>query len=242
MTATIDRQVMIRLHGVDKTFVMHLRGGTRLPAVRHAEFQVYAGECVALDGPSGSGKSSILKMIFGNYRADAGEILVREGADLIDVRTADPRDILRLRRNSLGYVSQFLRAIPRVGCLDLVAASARESGCPEEQAMMRGRRLLTRLNLPERLWSLPPATFSGGEQQRVNIACGFAPERPIMLLDEPTASLDQQNSDVVIGLINDAKARGAALVGIFHDPDIRRRAADRCIDVRRFTGESLASA
>ncbi len=225
---------VLRLENVEKTFVLHLRGGARLPVVAGVSLGVDAGECVALDGPSGTGKSSILKMIFGNYRVDCGQILLRENGGWTDITTSGPRDILRLRRNVLGYVSQFLRVIPRVSCLDLVAASAREGGMPAPAALERARELLSRLNLPERLWGLPPATFSGGEQQRVNIACGFASYRPVMLLDEPTASLDVANSGAVIDLINECKSRGSAILGIFHDPQIRARAASRIVDVRAF--------
>ena len=240
MTVTVpprDLPAMLRLEAVEKVFVMHLRGGARLPVIRNASFELLAGECVALDGPSGTGKSSILKMVFGNYRVDAGAILVRDGERLIDMRTADPRAIIGLRRTTIGYVSQFLRAIPRVGCFDLVMAAARDGGLDTEAAHLRAAGLLTRLNVPERLWPLPPATFSGGEQQRVNIACGFAARRPILLIDEPTASLDAANREVVISIINESKAAGTAILGIFHDPDVRARVADRIIDVRTFTPE-----
>ena len=224
---------MIKLEGVAKTFVMHLRG-TILPVVRQVSFEVHAGECVVLDGPSGSGKSSILKMIFGNYRVDAGRILVSDGRAWVDVARAPPREILRMRRSVLGYVSQFLRTIPRVGALDVVAASARDCGLEAQTAHTRAAELLARLAIPERLWQLPPATFSGGEQQRVNIARGFVAMHPVLLLDEPTAALDRNNRAVVVDCIRQRKRSGAALVGIFHDEDVKRQVADRTIDVSRF--------
>jgi alpha-D-ribose 1-methylphosphonate 5-triphosphate synthase subunit PhnL len=224
---------MIRLDGVAKTFVMHLSGAT-LPILRDVSFEVKAGECAVLDGPSGTGKSSILKMIYGNYRADSGKVLVRDGADWVDVASAPPRRVLRLRKATIGYVSQFLRTIPRVGAFDIVAASARDYGLAPDRAGARAGELLGRLNIPERLWHLPPATFSGGEQQRVNIARGFAAEHPILLLDEPTASLDWANCDALVELIDARKRDGAALLGIFHDEDVRSRVVDRVIDVGRF--------
>jgi alpha-D-ribose 1-methylphosphonate 5-triphosphate synthase subunit PhnL len=230
---TIDSQPMIRLDEVAKTFVMHLSGAT-LPVLRDVAFEVRAGECAVLDGPSGAGKSTILKLIYGNYRTDAGRVLVRDGADWVDVARAVPRRVLRLRKATIGYVSQFLRTIPRVGALDIVAATAREYGMGAEAAAQRAGELLSRLNIPERLWHLPPATFSGGEQQRVNIARGFAAEHPILLLDEPTASIDAANRDAVVGFIEARKRAGAALLGIFHDDDVRARVADRVIDVSRF--------
>lgn len=226
--------VMIRLDGVAKTFVMHLQGGAELPVVRDVAFEVRAGECVALGGPSGAGKSSILKMIYGNYRADAGQILVRDHAEWVDVARAEPRRILRLRKTAIGYVSQFLRAIPRVASIDIVAAAARESGLAPDAANDHAAQLLKALNVPERLWRLPPATFSGGEQQRVNIAHGFAAGHPVLLLDEPTSSLDAANRAAVVELIAARKAAGAAILGIFHDEEARRLIADRVIDVTAF--------
>lgn len=227
---------VLKLEGVAKAFTMHLQGGVRLPVVRGVTFEVRAGECVALGGPSGAGKSSVLKMIYANYRCDAGRVLVRDGAEEVDVASAEPRRVVRLRRSTIGYVSQFLRVIPRVAALDIVTAAARDAGHAADEAASTARALLTRLNLPERLWSLPPSTFSGGEQQRVNIARGFAGRHKVLLLDEPTASLDAANRDVVVGLIGEKKAAGVAVLGIFHDQDVRERVADRVVDVTRFAG------
>lgn len=231
---------LVTLEGVSKTFTLHLRDGLRLDVVANVSFAVMPGECVVLGGPSGAGKSSILKMIYGNYRCDAGRILVRDGAETIDVAAAEPRRIVRLRRDVMGYVSQFLRVIPRVPALDIVAEAARESGLAADEARDRAARLLGLLNVPERLWALPPATFSGGEQQRVNIARGLAAERPVLLLDEPTASLDARNRAVVVDLIAEKKAKGVAILGIFHDEDVRDAVADRIVDVTRFAGAVAA--
>jgi alpha-D-ribose 1-methylphosphonate 5-triphosphate synthase subunit PhnL len=226
---------LLQLTGVSKTFTMHLQDGIRLPVVAGVGFAVAAGECVALAGPSGAGKSSVLKMIFGNYRCDAGEILVRHGGERIDVARADPRRVLKLRRTTIGYVSQFLRAVPRVPAIDVVAEPLVAAGTARETARTRAGELLARLNVPQRLWGLPPATFSGGEQQRINIARGFLPDLPILLLDEPTASLDSANRAAVMDLINEKKARGAAIASIVHDDDVRARTADRVIDIARFS-------
>ncbi|MDX2204294.1 MAG: phosphonate C-P lyase system protein PhnL [Hyphomicrobiaceae bacterium] len=225
---------MIKVDGVAKTFVMHLRGGATLPVVRNVAFTVRAGECVVLSGPSGMGKSSLLKMIYGNYRTDAGSILVTGPRGPVDVATAPARALLALRATTLGYVSQFLRTIPRVGALDVVAAEAAATGRDEEAARAKARELLERLNVAERLWNLPPATFSGGEQQRVNIARGLAAARPVLLLDEPTASLDDANRNTVVELIEARKREGAAILGIFHDTAVRERLADRVVDVTKF--------
>jgi alpha-D-ribose 1-methylphosphonate 5-triphosphate synthase subunit PhnL len=219
---------------VSKSFTMHLRGGIVLPVVSNVSFSLRAGECAVLGGPSGAGKSSILKMLYGNYGADRGQIIVAHGGTLVDLATASPRAVIAVRRDTIGYVSQFLRTVPRVSALDVVAEPLTARGIEREAARTRAAVLLDRLNLPERLWQLAPATFSGGEQQRVNIARGFITDHPVLLLDEPTASLDAANRQVVIDMIGEKKAAGTALLGIFHDQDVRDAVADRIIDVTSF--------
>jgi alpha-D-ribose 1-methylphosphonate 5-triphosphate synthase subunit PhnL len=225
---------MIDITNAEKTFTMHLQGGVKLPVVRGVNFAVNAGECVVLSGPSGAGKSSILKMIFGNYRCDGGRIGIRHRGNLIDLAGAEPREVLSVRRETIGYVSQFLRAVPRVATLDVVAEPLIATGTPRDDAREQAGRLLRCLNIPERLWTLPPSTFSGGEQQRVNIARGFISDHPILLLDEPTASLDAVNREVVVTLIDEKKRAGVAMVAIVHDDEIRGRIADRVVDVTSF--------
>jgi alpha-D-ribose 1-methylphosphonate 5-triphosphate synthase subunit PhnL len=228
MTAMID------IGNAEKTFTMHLQGGVELPVVRGVSFDVQPGECVVLAGPSGAGKSSILKMIFGNYRCDAGRIDILHHGERIDLAKAEPREILNVRRDTIGYVSQFLRAVPRVATIDVVAEPLIANGMARAEAREKAGELLRRLNIPERLWALPPSTFSGGEQQRVNIARGFISDLPILLLDEPTASLDAANRAVVVDLIDEKKRRGVAMVAIVHDDEIRQLIADRIVDVTSF--------
>ncbi|WP_353472675.1 phosphonate C-P lyase system protein PhnL [Salipiger sp. H15] len=222
---------MIRISDVSKSFVLHNQGSAVIPVMEGASLSVAPGECVALVGNSGAGKSTLMRMIYGNYLAASGRILVGD----VDVAQAEPREILKLRREVLGYVSQFLRVVPRVPTLEVVAEPVLAAGGSAAEGEARARELLARLNIPERLWSLSPTTFSGGEQQRVNIARGFAHAFPALLLDEPTASLDATNRAVVLELIEEAKARGAAIVGIFHDVEARERVCDREIDVSAFT-------
>jgi alpha-D-ribose 1-methylphosphonate 5-triphosphate synthase subunit PhnL len=225
---------MIEISNAAKTFIMHLQGGVELPVVSGVSFHVEPGECVVLSGPSGAGKSSILKMIFGNYRCDTGRIDIRHQGSAIDLASAEPRQILSVRRATIGYVSQFLRAVPRVPTIDVVAEPLVANGTPRTEARDKAGALLRRLNIPERLWRLPPSTFSGGEQQRVNIARGFVSDLPILLLDEPTASLDAANAAVVVELIGEKKRRGVAMVAIVHDDEIRHLIADRIVDVTSF--------
>jgi alpha-D-ribose 1-methylphosphonate 5-triphosphate synthase subunit PhnL len=224
----------LRVTSLAKTFTMHLRDGVVLPVVDNVNFEVNEGECVVLGGPSGAGKSSILKMVYGNYGVDAGHIWLTHDREQIDLATADPRLVLTLRRDTIAYVSQFLRTVPRVSALDVVAEPLVIRGADKAEAQNRARTLLAQLNLPERLWSLPPATFSGGEQQRVNIARGFIIDHKVLLLDEPTASLDATNRAVVVAMIAEKKAAGTALLGIFHDEDVRNAVADRIVDVTAF--------
>jgi alpha-D-ribose 1-methylphosphonate 5-triphosphate synthase subunit PhnL len=233
-------EVRLELRHVAKSFTMYLRDGLMLPVVTGVNFKVHAGECVVLGGPSGAGKSSILKMVYGNYATDAGEILFARDGEMIDLVSATPRETLALRRETVGYVSQFLRTVPRVTALDVVAEPLLSRGVDRDTARTRASELLARLNLPERLWSLPPATFSGGEQQRVNIARGFITPHPVLLLDEPTASLDATNRAVVIGMIEEKKRGGVGMLGIFHDDDVRHHVADRIVDVTTFAARAAA--
>ena len=222
---------MISVQDVSKSFTLHNQGSVVLPVMAGAALAVAPGECVGLVGASGSGKSTLMRMIWGNYRVDGGSILVGD----TQVAGAEPRAIIALRRRTLGYVSQFLRVVPRVPTLDVVAEPLLTLGQPQARARERAAAMLSRLNIPEPLWHLSPTTFSGGEQQRVNIARGFIHAWPAMLLDEPTASLDAGNRAVVLDLIREAKARGAAILGIFHDEDARAQVCDRLVDVTGFS-------
>lgn len=223
--------ISLATEGLSKEFRLHLQGDVRIPVLADVDFSVAPGECVALAGPSGAGKSTLMRCLYGNYGAGSGRILIRHRGELVDLAAADPMLVREIRRETLGYVSQFLRVIPRIGARDIVAEPLRARGVPAGAALARATELLTRLNLPARLHDLPPATFSGGEQQRINLARGFAADYPVLLLDEPTASLDPVNRQVVVTLIAEAKARGAALIGIFHDTEIRDQVADRLFEV-----------
>lgn len=217
----------LRVENLSKTFVLHNQNSARLPVFSNASLTVNAGECVVLHGHSGSGKSTLLRSLYANYLPDEGHIRIRHNDEWVDLVQAPARKVLEVRRTTIGWVSQFLRVIPRISALDVVMQPLLDLGVPRETCAAKAASLLTRLNVPERLWHLAPSTFSGGEQQRVNIARGFIVDYPILLLDEPTASLDGKNSAAVVELLEQAKARGAAIVGIFHDDAVRNRVADR---------------
>ncbi|HET7793350.1 MAG TPA: phosphonate C-P lyase system protein PhnL [Rhizobacter sp.] len=226
---------MLQVHALSKHFTLHLRGGLQLPVLQEVSLHVEPGECVALLGPSGRGKSTLMKCLYGSYGADSGAIWLNAQAGRIDIASATPQQMLALRRRDIAYVSQFLRAVPRVPAIDIVAErwlQARpelDADEAQEEARDQARALLRRLHLPESLWTLPPATFSGGEQQRVNIARGFIEPSRLLLLDEPTASLDAANRRVVVELIHEKRAAGTAVVGIFHDEEVRDAVASRCV-------------
>jgi alpha-D-ribose 1-methylphosphonate 5-triphosphate synthase subunit PhnL len=232
---------MLQMKQVSKRFTLHHQNGAELQVLKHVDLSVASGECVVLDGPSGMGKSTLLKLIYANYRATSGQIQVRQvNGQVLDLTQASPRELVRMRRDTVGYVSQFLRVIPRVSALDVVAEPLIEDAADQAEAIEAAREQarvwLSRLRIPERLWHLPPATFSGGEQQRINIARNMIKPRPILLLDEPTASLDAANTQTVIELIREAVDRGAALVGIFHDAHVGAAVATRRVDVAQFRG------
>ncbi|HQS15730.1 phosphonate C-P lyase system protein PhnL [Reyranella sp.] len=224
-------QPALRVTGLAKSFIVHAQGGLSLPVLRGVSLAVSPGECLALVGPSGAGKSTLLRSLYGNYRADSGSIRVRQDDEWTELVGAEPRTVLDVRHRTMGFVSQFLRVIPRVSAVDVVAEPLRRRGTDPFEARQRAEFLLAMLGIPPRLWALPPATFSGGEQQRVNIARSLIVDYPILLLDEPTASLDAANRDGVVELICQRRDAGAAIVGIFHDTDVRDAVATRVHEV-----------
>lgn len=222
---------MIMAEGITKNFVLHNQGGQKIPVFADLDLRVNAGECVVLHGPSGAGKSTLMRALYGNYLVSQGSIRIHHKGEWIDITQAEPQEILAVRKYTLGYVSQFLRAIPRVSTLNIVSEPMLALGEDESKAHIRAGELLTRLRVPESLWTLAPATFSGGEQQRVNIARGFIVEYPVMLLDEPTASLDAINRQTVTDMIRETTERGAAIIGIFHDEDVRNQIGTRLFHI-----------
>ena len=234
-------EFMLHARDITKSFTLHEQRGVQLDVLQAAELTARANECVALAGPSGTGKSTSLKALYGNYRVNEGEILVRHLGSVIDLVRASAEQILAVRRITIGYVSQFLRVIPRIPSLELVAEPLIDRGIAPQEALMRAAELLERLNIPSRLQSLPPATFSGGEQQRINLARSLVCDWPILLLDEPTASLDAVNRAIVVELIGEAKAKGCAIIGIFHDPDMHGTVIDHVLQLQQINQKTQES-
>ena len=230
----MSNQPMIVVEDLAKTFVLHNADSAAIPVFDGLTLEVGPGECVVLAGESGVGKSTLMRSIYGNYLPTQGSVRVRHDGAYVDITRAAPHEVLAIRRRTLGYVSQFLRVIPRISTLQLVMEPLLENGVGRDEAHARAVELLAALRLPKAHWDLPPATFSGGEQQRVNIARSFIRKYPVLLLDEPTASLDAENRAIVVQLIQQALAEGAAMIGIFHDHDVRDAVATRLFSVSDF--------
>ena len=230
----MSNQPLIVVEDLAKTFILHNAEGATIPVFEGLGLEVGPGECVVLAGESGVGKSTLMRSIYGNYLPTGGAVRVLHDGAYVDITQAAPHTVLDIRRRTLGYVSQFLRVIPRIPTLQLVMEPLLENGVDIQEAQERAETLLSALRLPKAHWDLPPATFSGGEQQRVNIARSFIRNYPVMLLDEPTASLDAENRAIVVTLIRQALDRGAALIGIFHDHDVRDAVATRLFEVNEF--------
>ncbi len=220
---------MLRVENLTKQFTLHQQGGVQIPVIQNLNFNVERGEAVAITGPSGRGKSSLLKLLFGSYIATSGSIQVLHEIDWLELTSLAPRQMMDVRSKTIGYVTQFLRVIPRIPTLDIVAEPLINRGIDASVAQLRAQHLLQQLNIPEKLWQLSPMTFSGGEQQRVNIARGFAAHHPLLLLDEPTASLDDENRSRVMGLIREARANGSAILAVFHNEEERHQVCERDI-------------
>ena len=228
-TAPASITALLQAENLYKSFILHHQRGVQLPVLAGVSLSVQPGECVALQGPSGSGKSTFMRTLYANYRVNSGSIWVKHRGDWVDLPQLEALQLIEVRQYTLGYVSQFLRVIPRVPAVEVAAEPLMELGMEPENAKQKVCDLFSRLNLPERLWELSPTTFSGGEKQRVNIARAFSMDYPILLLDEPTSALDAANREVVMQLIEERKTQGCAIVGIFHDDEVRERVCDRTL-------------
>ncbi len=216
-----ENSLLLKAESVEKSFTLHNQGGVKLSVLKNLSLSLKAGECIALSGKSGSGKSTFMRCLYGNYRVNKGSVWVRHKSTWVDLPKLAPHEILEVRRTTIGYVSQFLRVIPRVPALEIAAEPLLELEIKPEIAYQKVAELFEILNLPKRLWHLSPTTFSGGEKQRVNLARALVVNYPILLLDEPTSALDSVNRQVVIELLEKSKANGCALIGIFHDEEVR---------------------
>jgi alpha-D-ribose 1-methylphosphonate 5-triphosphate synthase subunit PhnL len=223
---------MLRLKDLGKTFVMHIRGGLEIQSFKKVSFETHAGSLLALTGPSGIGKSSLLKCIYRSYLPSSGQILYTTGkGDTVDLAAAADWEILRLRHREIAYVSQFFRVMPRISALEILMEPLVIRGVSPNEASDRAKEMLSRAGLGKHLWEMYPATFSGGEKQRLNILHGIISKPRLLLLDEPTASLDRTYKERIMEMILGLKAEGTAMIGVFHDPDALRVLSDSRYDL-----------
>ncbi len=223
---------MMRCEALSKTFLMHARDEMRIPSFTDMSFRVSQGEFLGISGPSGAGKSSLLKCLYRTYLPTTGAIWYTDAAaETRDLAAADEHAILRLRRHEIGYISQFFPVIPRVSALDTIADSMVARGFAREASLLRARELLDRLGIPRSLWGLSPSTFSGGEKQRINIIHAVAARPRLLLLDEPTASLDAAAAAEVVSIIKELKEEGTAMIGIFQDRALLMSLSDQVIEM-----------
>lgn len=227
---------MIRLEvkNLNKIFRVHTQGGIEVKGFENINLEVKEGEFLSLYGPSGAGKSSILKTLFRTYTTSSGEILFyKKNAGIVDIAKASESEILNLRKSDIGYVSQFLQILPRVSAVDVVSEQLMFKGESEDISRIKAKELLSYLSIREELFDLSPLTFSGGEQQRVNIAKGIIAPKSLLLLDEPTASLDKTNTMKVVEKLKELKKDGVSMIGIFHDLEAMEIISDKIYKLER---------
>jgi len=221
---------LLEIVNLQKQFRLHILNEKTIAALEDVSFEVDEGEIVALTGKSGSGKSTLMKCIYRTYLSDSGQIVYYSASGRrIDLASATEHAVLQIRKSEMTYCSQFLQVIPRVPALDVVASALIARGHAVEQARQLTSECLERLSLPRELWDAYPSTFSGGEQQRVNIARAIISRPRFLLVDEPTASLDTKTKDAVIAMILELKRLGTSIVLISHDEYSLQRMADRSL-------------
>lgn len=222
----MSKKNILKIKNLSKNFFLHEQEQS-IPSAQNISLEMSPYQLTALTGASGVGKSSILKCIYGTYLPSSGSILYKtQKNQWIDLAQADPQTILELRRKEISFVTQFLHCLPRQSTIDVVAQPLFDLGINRENAREKAKELLTQIELPKRLWSISPVTFSGGEKQRVNLARAMMINPRLLLLDEPTASLDQHSIEKVIKMINHLKQMGTGILAIFHDSYLIQRLAD----------------
>jgi len=222
---------ILTVENLSKHFTLHDQNKT-IPSCANVSFTVEPGTLSALIGPTGAGKSSVLKCVYRTYLPNAGSVSNRTDAgETVNLTQASEHEVLALRKFEIGFVTQFLHCLPRRAAVDVVAEPLLVRGATRAEARDKARGMLDALNVPERLWEVPPATFSGGEKQRVNLARGLVARPRLLLLDEPTASLDPRTTDKVVAILQAIKAEGVAMLAIFHHPDLVARLADQVIEL-----------
>lgn len=224
---------ILEVKNLVKTFTMHILNGKKIDALHNVSFTVNEGEVVGLIGKSGSGKSTLMKCIYRTYLSNSGEILFHsKDYGVVDLVKAEDHEVLFLRKNDINYCSQFLHVIPRVSAVDIVAGALIPKGVSWENARVKAKEYLELLGLPRELWDAFPSTFSGGEQQRINVARAIIAEPRFLVIDEPTSSLDPKTKDIVIDMVLKLKEKGTSVLCISHDQHTLDRMCDRLISLK----------
>jgi alpha-D-ribose 1-methylphosphonate 5-triphosphate synthase subunit PhnL len=230
----VKGKIVLQVNNLAKDFTMHIRDGVMIPGFSGVSFQTKAASLLAITGPSGTGKSSLLKCIYRTYLPSAGEILyTAKDGTVINLASACDWDVLSLRRNEIGYVSQFFHIMPRISALETLIEPLVSRGENRKVALDRAMEMLSRVGLGKTLWDMYPSTFSGGEKQRLNILHAIITKPRLLLLDEPTASLDKGYKDCIMEMILALKAEGTAMIGVFHDRDALLALSDTRYDLIR---------
>ena len=232
---------MVTVENLSKNFTLHILNGKKIKACRDISFSVPRGGFLGLSGPSGAGKSTVLKCLYRTYLASSGAIRYNSDAyGWVDLATLPDRAVMEIRDREMGYVSQFLKVIPRVSALDVVMEPIlARNGVSRAAARKRAVGLLERLRIPSHLFDAYPATFSGGEQQRVNIARAVSWKPRLLLLDEPTASLDKDSVGVVLEILKELRGEGTTMIGIFHDTTLLESVTDSVYHLKNFVHPDL---
>ena len=228
---------LLSVENLEKTFCLHLLKGIRVEAVQSLSFQLQQGEFGVLVGPSGAGKTTVLKCIYRTYLPTGGTIRYQcSDNSIVDLATCSEQMVLEIRKTEIAHVTQFLRCAPRVPAEEVVSYPRMTQGISQKEAVEEARELLQRFAIPEKLWQAYPITFSGGEQQRINLARAIVQRPRLLLLDEPTASLDSRAIERFLAALESIRKKGTTCLGIFHNQDMVRSLATQVIEVRPLSG------
>ncbi|MCC0638101.1 MULTISPECIES: phosphonate C-P lyase system protein PhnL [unclassified Clostridioides] len=228
-------EIILEVNNFSKDFELHALNKT-IKACSEINFTISKGEFLGIIGKSGAGKSTILKSIYKTYIPTTGEIIFNsEIYGKIDLSTIGDREMINLRKKEIGYVSQFLKTLPRITAIELVVHSLIESGFEKDCAYDMAKDILTQFEIKENLWDAYPNNFSGGEKLRLNLAQAMVKKPRLLLLDEPTASLDNQSKIYVKEKMLELKNQGTTMIGIFHDIEFMETVIDKTFTMTKGT-------
>lgn len=222
---------ILEIRGLSKQFYLHEQN-REIKSCNDIYFKLNKGEFIGIVGTSGAGKSTVLRCIYRTYLASEGEVIYQSlSYGKVDLLLAAEREIVHLRKVEIGYVSQFLSILPRTTAKEHVIEGALDAGFSEEEALVKAEEMLRYFKLNETLWDIYPNTFSGGEKLRLNLAHAMVKAPRLLLLDEPTASLDNATKQLVKELLMRLKKEGTSIIGIFHDLEFMEGLCDKVYNI-----------